>query len=220
MYFYTWDDSVWPVAASSIGLATAPSPLGPWTALEQPVLTPGSEGEWDDSAVRAPSVVATADGYVMFYAGYQRDSSSIGQAFSDDGFTWRKYNDPATSEAPYAESDPTFLGSGSGWDELNVYQPRVRQTEDGWVMLYTESSNDGSSNLSQSHGLAFSMDGMEWIRSETAVFQPSQVLPNARNIWYTELEYALDTYYIFFELGTGGETEIYVATFDNSLFSE
>jgi predicted GH43/DUF377 family glycosyl hydrolase len=153
----------------------------------------------------------------MFYAGLQRNSANIGQAFSADGVTWTKYDDPETTEAPYAESDPTFTGIGSGWDRLNVYQPRVRLTDDDWVMLYTSSNQITSSSLNQAHGLAFSADGTEWTRSETAVFRPGDVLSTGLRSWYTELEYALGTYYIFFELGTGGETEIYVATFDGSL---
>ncbi len=220
MYFYTWDDSTWPVSGSSIGMATAPAPDGPWTARKQPVLTSGSSGEWDDLAVRAPSVVATDEGYVMFYAGYQRSSANIGQAFSADGIIWTKYDDPFTTESPYAQSDPIFTGIGSGWDRVNVYQPRVRQTDDGWVMLYTSSNQVSSNGLNQGHGLAFSADGTEWTRSETVIFRPGDVQSAGLRIWYTELEYALDTYYIFFELGTGGETEIYVATFDSSLLSE
>lgn len=220
MYFYTWDDYSWPVSASSIGLATAPSPFGPWTAMQRPILTPGKSGEWDELAVRTPSVVSTEDGYVMFYGGFQESLSHIGQAFSADGLTWEKYDDPSTTEAPYAQSDPVFSGMGTGWDKANVYQPRVRQTEDGWVMLYTGANRINGNSLQQGHGLAYSKDGAEWQRSETVVFRPGNVTSSGQNIWYTELEYALDTYYIFLELGTGGETEIYVATFDKSLLPE
>lgn len=219
LYFYTWDDRTWPVSASSIGMATAPDPLGPWTALDAPILSPGSEGEWDDLAVRTPSVVATDEGYVMFYGGFQRNHARIGQAFSADGYTWQKYDDPATTETPHVESDPIFGGSGDGWDRTNVYQPRIRFTPDGWVMLYTAATGVGGSSLFQRHGLAYSVDGTEWIRSEDVIFEPRDVRSGGQNIWFTELEYALDTYYIYLELGTGSETEIYVATFDKSIFS-
>lgn len=53
MYFYTWDSSAWPAGESKIGRATAPAPIGPWTADAQPVLVAGSEGSWDEFAVRS-----------------------------------------------------------------------------------------------------------------------------------------------------------------------
>ena len=40
MYFYTWNDYAWPVSASSIGLATAPSPFGPVDSNGTPNLNP------------------------------------------------------------------------------------------------------------------------------------------------------------------------------------
>lgn len=219
MYFYTWDDRTWPVSRSSIGIATSADPSGPWTPLDEPVLVAGSEGEWDDLAVRAPSVLKTDDGYVMFYSGFQRSSASIGRATSPDGLAWTKHNDP-TTEAPYAYSDPIFTGSGAGWDKSNVYQSRVQITEKGWTMLYTSADRIGGNSLFQEHGLAFSPDGVEWIRSETEVFKAGEVKPQGRNIWYTELVYALDRYFIYLELGTGGKTEIYVAEFDPLLLPD
>lgn len=219
MYFYTWDDRTWPVSRTSIGLATAPGPLGPWTALETPILDKGPEGAWDDLGVRTPSVVKTDDGYVMFYAGFREASAFIGQAFSADGISWTKFNDPET-DGEFAESDPVFLGSGMGWDRKYVYQPRVRQTDDGLVMLYTSTTTLNGNGLFQAHGLAFSADGQEWSRSKTAVLKANEFQPNSIDIWYTELEHVGDTYYIYLELGVGNNTEIYVATFDQSIFAE
>lgn len=217
LYFYTWEDQTWPVSGSTISLATAPNPTGPWTARQAPILSPGPAGSWDDLAVRAPSVVPVEDGYVMFYAGNQRITAAIGRAFSEDGLNWTKYDDPTTADDKFAASDPILTGSGSGWDRNFVYQPRVRKTDDGWVMLYTSSNSVGSTALSPKHGLAYSPDGQEWTRSETPIFRPNQVNNQGRNIWYTELEQVEGTYYIYLELGTGGQTEIYVATFDASL---
>ncbi|VAW38800.1 hypothetical protein MNBD_CHLOROFLEXI01-4674, partial [hydrothermal vent metagenome] len=66
LYFYTWDDPSWPASASSIGMATAANPQGPWTVADNPVLRPGRSSSWDGEAVRTPSVVQTEDGFVMF----------------------------------------------------------------------------------------------------------------------------------------------------------
>lgn len=221
MYFYTWEERSWPVASSSIGLATAPGPFGPWTPAEELILTPGSEGEWDDLAVRTPSVIRTDNGYEMYYGGYQRAKSSIGLATSADGLNWTKHNNQTTASAPFAESDPVFSGSGADWDAKHVYQPRVRATEDGLMMLYTASFSISTNNsLVQKHGLAFSKNSKDWIRSSTPIFEAEEVHPKGQNIWYTELEYALDRFFIYLELGNGSKTEIYVAEFDKSMLPD
>ncbi|MFK7800700.1 MAG: hypothetical protein AB8G95_03615 [Anaerolineae bacterium] len=217
MYFYTWDEWSWPASKGSIGLATAPSPVGPWTPLDEPILMPGGKGEWDELAVRAPSVVQTDEGFTMFYSGLRRDSASIGRAFSADGLTWTKHNDPET-EAPYAESDPIFTGSGADWDASHVYQPRVRRTDQGLVMVYTSTKQMGGNTLFQEHGLAFSQNGSDWVRSATELFKARDVQSRGQNIWFTELVYALDRFYLYVELGASNKTEIYVAEFDQTLF--
>lgn len=209
MYFYTWDDRSWPISAGSIGVATAASPLGPWTALAEPILTAGAGDAWDNLAVRAPSVVKTEVGYVMYYGGFQRDTAAIGRAFSADGLTWEK--DP---------NNPVFVGSADGyWDAKEVYQPRVRQTPDGLVMLYTATNRISSTSLFQDHGLAFSLDGENWTRSQTSIFAARDANERGRNIWFTELTYADGTYFIQFELGTSNMTEIYIATFEGAILS-
>ncbi len=217
MYFYTWDDFTWPVSESKIGVATAPSPFGPWTAFARPILRPGVSGEWDELAVRTPSVQKVDDGYIMFYSGHTTNTAQIGQAFSEDGLAWTKYDDPTTEEAPYTRSDPVFEGSGASWVARYVYQPRIQLTPDGWVMLYTTSSNVGGSTLMQSHGLAVSENGTDWVRSETAVILPNDVNSQGRNIWFTELTYANEMYAIYLELGANNQTEIYVVTFESGI---
>ncbi|MFZ0549025.1 MAG: hypothetical protein WAM60_26500 [Candidatus Promineifilaceae bacterium] len=214
LYFYTWDQSTWP-APTKIGRATAPAPTGPWTADPEPILVQGSEGEWDDYAVRVPSVVKTGDGYMMFYTGYTRQQGMIGMATSPDGIHWTKYNDPATTEAPYAESDPVFVAAeGDAWDNAQILQPRVVSSPDGLVMLYSAGSavNGSAAKL----GYAISQDGIHWERVSEPIFDYTRV-NGGRAIWFTELSYEADVYYLFFELGTGGNTEVYVATHEGSL---
>lgn len=209
LYFYTWDATSWP-APTKIGRATAPAPEGPWTADPEPVLVQGSEGEWDAYAVRAPGVVRDEDGYVMFYSGYTRQQGMIGMATSADGIQWTKYDDPSTTEAPFAESDPVFLpGEAGAWDSGHVFQPRVESTPEGLAMVYSAapSVNGSGGRL----GYAISPDGVNWDRSEGPILEASDV-PGGRAIWYTDLLYHDDTYFLFFELGTGGETEVYLAT--------
>ena len=52
------------------------------------------------------------------------------------------------------------------------------------------------------------------------MFEPDDVNARGRNIWFTELVQALDRYFIYVELGTGGETEIYTAEFDPAILPD
>ncbi|MGH2582911.1 MAG: hypothetical protein ACRDFQ_08445 [Anaerolineales bacterium] len=110
--------------AAGIGRAIAPSPEGPWSFDETPVLTPGAEGEWDARAVSWPNVIATDDGVCNVLFGFRQFwGPGNWSATSPDGIIWTKYNDPGTSEPPFAESDPVIIGSGS-WDLSKADRPR------------------------------------------------------------------------------------------------
>ncbi len=216
LYFYTWDQTSWPGSSGAIGRATAPSPDGPWTADPDLVLRPGGDGAWDELAVRAPSVRRTATGFVMFFAGHTLSDAAIGMATSADGLVWHKYDDPTTTEAPYAESDPVFTASDeTAWDNGVVYQPRVQLTPDGWVMLYAVNSSVYTTTAPK-HGLAISPDGLNWVRTDGPVVDAAAA--GGRDIWYTELLYQDGTYFIFLELGIPSVgTEVYLATRTGSL---
>jgi len=209
LYFYTWDQPTWPGAPSSIGRATAPEPLGPWTADAAPVLLPGPQGAWDDEAVRAPSVLHTDDGYVMYYAGFDRLQGLIGMATSPDGVQWTKFDDAATTEERFVESDPIFEpGADDAWDADHVFHPRVVLTPAGYVMVYSAAPR---LNATSTLGYALSEDGVNWQRAAQPILDYTAV-PGGRAIWFSALEYLDGTYFLFFELGTGGETEVYLAT--------
>jgi predicted GH43/DUF377 family glycosyl hydrolase len=163
-------------------------------------------------------VLKTEDGYVMFYTGYTRQQGMIGMATSPDGITWTKYDDPATTEAPFAESDPVFLpAEDDAWDNRQVLQPRVVSSPDGFVMLYSAGTavNGSAAKL----GYAVSPDGLDWERVTEPIFDFRRV-SGGRAIWFTEFLYHDGSYYLLFELGTGGNTEIYLATHEGSLLND
>lgn len=145
---------------SGIGRATADSPEGPWQREPEPILSDGPPGSWDDELILADQIVATEDGFLMYYSGRRRSGvpAMIGLATSDDGLSWEKYRDASGSEGGelYAESDPILL-NGTGWDFGATWTPNVFQTDEGWIMFY---------NAFGSLGLAFSDDGIIWTRSE------------------------------------------------------
>ena len=216
IYFYTWDSSSFP-GSSVIGRASASSPAGPWVADPEPVLNPGAKGEWDAQQVLAPHVIQTAVGYVMYYSGTNASGAQrIGMATSTDGVQWTKYNDPATVEAPYVESDPVLQPGESGaWDMGWVHQPRVLQTTDGWAMIYRGTkATDGNS---MALGIATSTDGIHWVRSASnPVFKPTQI-PRSRQFWFHSVLFVNDTYYLFVEGDISQTTQIYLATHEGSV---
>ncbi len=211
LYFYTWSSSRPP--KSEIGLATADNPLGPWSVHPEPVLTLGSAGAWDDTQITAPSVVRTDDGYAMYYSASDANQVDyIGMAASPDGITWTKHDDPATSEAPFAESDPLF---GSTEDGVRYHQPRVERTHDGLVMVF-RTAVPGRPQMTLR--VATSSDGMTWnIVSDEPVWERTSI-PNSSGFWFTATAYHEGTLYLYVEGGRNSYTDVYVATSSQSFF--
>ncbi len=211
IYFYTWDTKNFP-SESVIGRATASHPAGPWVADPEPVLKPGAKGEWDAQQVLAPHVIQITNGYVMYYSGANASGAQrIGMATSTHGVQWTKYNDHATSEAPYAESDPVLQpGDADAWDMGWVHQPRVFQTSNGWTMIYrgTKSANGNSMAL----GVATSTNGVQWTKSvNNPVFKPTEI-PKSRQFWFDNAVFVNGIYYVFVEGDISQTTQIYLLT--------
>ncbi len=212
LYFYAWNGNPGTADAGTIGRATADNPLGPWTPDPEPILLNGSRGEWDSSQLTAPSVSRTDDGYVMYYAGIgSTRQHAIGMATSADGIHWAKYDDPTTIAAPYADSDPVMVTTLE-WEGTGVHQPRVMQTDDGWVMVYRATGvGVGGMRL----GVATSADGLTWTRQDNPVFAPGDV-EGGDNFWFHSTAYFEGTIYLYVEIGpdrSPSQTNIYVATY-------
>ncbi|MQY62917.1 MAG: family 43 glycosylhydrolase [Calditrichaeota bacterium] len=84
------------------GVATAPTPLGPWTRHNQnPILDYGPDGSWDDNSVDCVSVMkegafdlkAGTEKYYLWYSGRNTDGSRhIGLATASSPLgPWQKY---------------------------------------------------------------------------------------------------------------------------------
>ena len=154
---------------SSIVLrATASSPTGQWTTDPEPVLGVGSATEWDSGGgISVDSIVQTSDGFAMYYThllspigvGPAYASGGIGLATSPDGVQWTKYDDPSTTNAKFAISDPilTTTDGAANWDFGSVGIPIVRTADGSWGMYYS-GTNYGDWGI----GRATSADGTEW----------------------------------------------------------
>ncbi|MBK8023195.1 MAG: hypothetical protein IPK19_17655 [Chloroflexi bacterium] len=168
----------------SIGRATAPSPDGPWVREADAVLTAGDSSAWDNGFLMPHAVFHIGDQYIMYYSGGAEFllplPRLVGMATSTDGIHWAKYDDPATTEAPYAESDPLMeLNADGTTSEFSAWSLDIGKTEQGWEMFFSSPCPESvSQNCVTFMGYAVSDDGLNWraFRSlDTAVLTLQQV---------------------------------------------
>jgi predicted GH43/DUF377 family glycosyl hydrolase len=179
-----------------LGRATAPGPDGPWTVEPEPILT-GSPGSYDAGGLAWPSVVASDDGYAMYYSTFATTprETVIARATSTDGRLWTK--DAAPVLAPEAR-----------WEGRGLDRPRVVATENGLVMVY-------SGSLLTSRGVAFSNDGVTWRRDGDAPAITDDDFPVDGGAWDAALIQRDGQLTYFLEIGVATQavgTEIYRAT--------
>jgi predicted GH43/DUF377 family glycosyl hydrolase len=125
----------------------------------------GFAGESDAYGVESPSVVATAEGYLMAYAGSDGADTRLHMATSVDGRLWKSLG--------------TFMERGEE-DAVGATHPFLLATSQGWWLFY--SGYDGSGNGRRSSILAAVSDsGVSWDRvgpvlepgdDEIAVYEP------------------------------------------------
>ncbi len=124
-------------------------------------MTVGGKSEWDGGFIFPNSILKLDDdGYRMYYtAGTDFVSQKgiyIGMASSIDGITWKKYNDPETTEHPYADSDPVLTNARQR-KQVNdrSWCASVYKTTNGYEMYFEEEDE---------LNYATSLDGIHWER--------------------------------------------------------
>src|SRR5713226_7031327 len=90
------------VSSRSEGVTLAQSPTQAASVLtfnfkmadNNPILQPGSSGQWDAVSVRFPDVILYKGTYYLFYSTFQTPTTpvSIGYAQSNDGLHWTKFD--------------------------------------------------------------------------------------------------------------------------------
>ena len=128
MWYAGYDGSHWQIghATSTDGTTWGRDP-------ENPLLSVGSPGEWDNAGVSNPCVLYTGTRYEMFYTG--NDGSQgyrIGYAVSTDGVNWQKY----------PENPVLDVGVQGEWDEQRVADASVLATGTSYKMWYHGFSAD------------------------------------------------------------------------------
>lgn len=129
-----------------------PAPPGPadanttwrWTAEEKPQLT---RGDWDNSDVLNPVVVAADKGFVNFYSGFDGKTWHTAMATSPDGRAWTKLGKVFSPDAATWEA---------GYIAANGSVRRVGQEYWHWY----QAGEMGRTRI----GFARSADGRKWTR--------------------------------------------------------
>ncbi len=146
---------------TAIGVATAPTPTGPWEVAAASAID--TTEAWSDGGVKHPSVVATVDEVVMFFVAVdEQGTGRIARATSTDGVRWR--------------SDPQpILEPAQEWERGSLTQPNVVRDGARWIMLY-------AGRTASSHGFAVSSDGIAWesVSAEPVLTVSDVVRPQIR----------------------------------------
>lgn len=134
-------------ANQRIGLATAPTPEGPWTRRDAPILEP-RPGQWDAMMVTNAAPVVQADGSVLLlYKSTADDRSRLryGVAHAEH---WA---------GPYRRiRDEPLFGDGPSYEDAYVWH------EGGQYHLIFNDMTGHFTGEDQAGGHATSSDGLEW----------------------------------------------------------
>ena len=149
----------------------------------------------------------------MYYTGYgdekvggfDEEHAHIGRATSADGIRWTKHDDPATTEAAFAESDPVMSrDQSSQWDSWHVKDSNVRWVDGRWKMLYHGTTNAKKGNF----GFAWSDDGIHWERApNNPVIEASKL---GKVVFFTTYIRHQDEDWFYLEAGTNSTTKVYL----------
>jgi len=118
------------------------------TSPENPVLSPGPIGSWDETAVAGATVMKDENGYKLYYSGWSDPFSNwhIGLATSSDGINWLKH--PA----------PVLYATASG-SEFQLAPSSIIRVDGIYYLYYT-----GRNLPHVDIRLATSPDGINWTR--------------------------------------------------------
>lgn len=148
MWYTGWDSSSY----ESIGYATSHNGLDLTKHPNNPVLSSGAPGSWDDNGVYNPHVIKGEGTYKMWYTGYSSTDTvfQIGYATSSDGIIWTKdSNNPVLS-----------AGTSGTWDADGVGAATVIKDGTTYKMWYEGSDVQRWLRI----GYATSPDGINWTK--------------------------------------------------------
>jgi hypothetical protein len=172
--------------------ASASRVAGPWTLDGPHVIETGRPGTWDSQTAGVRSVLRTETGFAAWYEGSPPGSTvrgNIGYASSSDGLAWEKYDDPSTTTAALAQSDPVLRTGICGHDtSVALFQPHVERDGDRFDMVF---GGFGRSREQMDLFGAISTDGIDWTCGTPEALLKTSDIPGSEGI-HTFASFPLD----------------------------
>jgi predicted GH43/DUF377 family glycosyl hydrolase len=150
------------------------------SGVENPLITPGSQGEWDDGLLADPDVVRVGRTWYLYYAGRPANKSwqRIGLAVSEDGKVFRKIEDN-----PVLSAD---VGLGHESHDF-LMSPTVHHNETGFYMWYFSEGAEADRTLVWMCG-AKSADGIHWAKlPNNPLMSPLASSYEMKAIWHGDV---------------------------------
>ena len=209
MYYNTGETAIFG-PMPYIGMAIANDLKGPWKKSDRPVLSAGIRREWDGGFIFPNSILKMEDGsYRLYYTAGQNfpnPVSYIGMATSIDGRKWVKYNDPATVEHPFADSDPVMIKDHRKNNvEQGAWSAWVCEYSGGYEMYYCSWTIVEDTEITEIEH-AFSMDGIHFQQSQNkpvyrikddllAIYNTLEfpTLVRLDSVWFMYFDYGIET---------------------------
>ncbi|OGU33278.1 MAG: hypothetical protein A2068_11255 [Ignavibacteria bacterium GWB2_35_6b] len=173
MYYVGWSDqgSDW-----GVGLATSQDGIN-WTKRISPVI---SGLDWDNQIV-VNSILKINSIYYMYYSGRASTNATwkIGLATSADGINWTKHYSNPILESTYT------------WENNGVSYPTIILEDNLYKMIYSGGS-------SPAFGLAYSADGINWVKRLKEPFLTAELTYNNSRIAYPKIIVTEDEYRLYY----------------------
>jgi hypothetical protein len=146
--YQMWYSGVNAAGICQTGYATSSDGLDWETHIDEPVLSTGAPGSWDEHQACAPTVILDGAIFKMWYIGCNRGHSvcSIGYASSLDGVSWSKF-----------AGNPVLKQEPGQWDASGIDRVRVLKPTTGYQLWYASGNQIG---------FAQSPDGFAWTKHD------------------------------------------------------
>lgn len=197
LYMYYGGGNVY--TPNKVGLATSTDGLS-WTKhVGNPIVSTGTSGQWDETAVEFFSVIKEGANWYAWYRGNSGGSFRTGYATSSDGISWTKYG-----------SNPVLSIGGVGtWDHGGVGNIDVIKVGSTYYMYYWGCTTTGDQST-WSIGLATSTDRVTWTK-----YAGNPVLAGATGQWddgvlQGHVAIVGNTWFLFYQGNTPDEAQSHI----------
>ncbi len=185
-----------------IGYATSSDGYNWQEYSNNPVVSFGEQGEFDEYHLRYLDVIFDDGMYKMWYSGADNNFSghvgfstyNIGYAESSNGINWTKH-----------ENNPVMDKSQNSWDNHNIFLGNVMKHEGIYKMWYNvqPSNYDVNIDFIQGNnitlvGYAISTDGITWVKHSEPIMYPGPNLYDDRGLFVHDVEITDNNIYEMF----------------------